>query len=92
MKRLDILAITALVFAIALPDAALAQAYKWRDDKGQIVYSDQPPPKGIPPGKYNVSIWQESFGNYGGKETHPIEIKAGAATEMGELKFKPKAK
>jgi len=46
--------------------------------------------KGIPPGKYQVAIWQEAFGNYGGKDTHPIEIKAGATTDMGELKFKKK--
>lgn len=53
--------------------------------------------KGIPPGKYQVSIWQESFGNYfpdpkDKKETFPVEIKAGAATDLGEMKFKPKPK
>ena len=50
MKHIDIFAIVAVVVAIALPGAALAQAYKWRDEKGQMVYSDQPPPKNIPPG------------------------------------------
>jgi hypothetical protein len=39
-----------LALTIGLPGAALAQAYKWRDEKGQIVYSDQPPPARIPPG------------------------------------------
>lgn len=29
--------------------AAHAQAYKWKDANGRIVYSDQPPPKGTPP-------------------------------------------
>ena len=50
MNRINIFAIGAVVVAIALPGAALAQAYKWRDEKGQMVYSDQPPPKNSPPG------------------------------------------
>ncbi len=44
----------ALVFgitvALGIPGAALAQAYKWRDANGGIVYSDSPPPASIPPG------------------------------------------
>ncbi len=28
--------------------AAHAQAYKWKDANGRIVYSDQPPPRGTP--------------------------------------------
>lgn len=50
MKRINVFAISAVIVVIALPAAALAQAYKWRDEKGQVVYSDQPPPKNIPPG------------------------------------------
>lgn len=50
MQRLKQFAIAAVLIAIGLPSAALAQAYKWRDEKGQTVYSDQPPPKNIPPG------------------------------------------
>ena len=34
--------------SIALPGAALAQAYKWRDEKGGVVFSDTPPPPNIP--------------------------------------------
>ena len=50
MNRIEVLAITAVIAAIAVPGAVWAQAYKWRDEKGQVVYSDQPPPKNIPPG------------------------------------------
>ena len=42
------LAALALGLAIACPGAALAQAYKWRDEKGGIVFSDTPPPPNIP--------------------------------------------
>lgn len=50
MNQLNKFAIAVVLASIVLPGAALAQAYKWRDEKGQIVYSDQPPPKSIPPG------------------------------------------
>ncbi|MEI6236101.1 MAG: hypothetical protein WCT04_23850 [Planctomycetota bacterium] len=46
--------------------------------------------KSLPPGKYKVNIWHESFGNYLKQEAIDVEIKAGAATDMGELKFAPK--
>ncbi len=42
------LAALALGLAIACPGAAFAQAYKWRDEKGGIVFSDTPPPPNIP--------------------------------------------
>lgn len=50
MNQFNRFAVAALLVSIMLPGAALAQSYKWRDEKGQIVYSDQPPPKNIPPG------------------------------------------
>ncbi len=33
---------------LALSTTAQAQAYKWKDANGRIVYSDQAPPKGTP--------------------------------------------
>ena len=47
MKTSRLLALC-LGIAIALPGAALAQAYKWRDEKGGMVFSDTPPPPNIP--------------------------------------------
>ncbi len=46
--------------------------------------------KNLPAGKYKVNVFHESFGNYMKKETIDVEVKAGAATDMGELKFAPK--
>ncbi|MEI6236100.1 MAG: hypothetical protein WCT04_23845 [Planctomycetota bacterium] len=46
--------------------------------------------KNVPAGKYKVNIWHESFGNYMKKETIDVEIKAGAATDLGDVKFQPK--
>lgn len=39
-----------VIVALGIPGAALAQAYKWRDQNGVTVYSDSPPPSNIPPG------------------------------------------
>ena len=50
MKPRHIYFALGLALTIGLPGVALAQAYKWRDEKGQIVYSDQPPPARIAPG------------------------------------------
>ena len=38
-----------MVVALGIPGAAVAQAYKWRDQNGTIVYSDSAPPSNIPP-------------------------------------------
>lgn len=46
--------------------------------------------KNLPAGKYKVNIFHESFGNYMKKDTIDVEVKAGAPTNMGELKFEPK--
>ena len=51
--------------------------------------------KNLPPGKYQVNVWQESFGNYfpdktKKTETFSVEIKAGATTDLGDMKFAPK--
>ena len=46
--------------------------------------------KNLPAGKFKVNVWHESFGNYMQKETIDVEVKAGATTDMGELKFAPK--
>ncbi len=43
--------------------------------------------KNLPAGKYKVNIWHEKCGNYQKKETIDVEIKAGAATDLGELKM-----
>ncbi len=46
--------------------------------------------KHLAPGVYKVNVFHESFGNYMMKETIDIEIKPGATTDLGELKFAPK--
>lgn len=53
--------------------------------------------KNLPAGKYQVNVWQESFGTYFADktkkiETFSVEIKAGTTTDLGEMKFTPKAK
>lgn len=48
MNLLHSFSVLGLAAALALPGAAIAQNYKWRDEKGAIVYSDQPPPSNIP--------------------------------------------
>jgi Domain of unknown function (DUF4124) len=50
MNRTSLACIAALTSLLLLPAIGHAQAYKWRDDKGSIVYSDKPPPSNIPPG------------------------------------------
>ena len=40
--------------------------------------------KGVPPGKYKVNVFQ---GNQGAQDGIDVEIKAGQATDMGEIKF-----
>ena len=50
MNRHSLAGIAALTALLLLPAAAHAQAYKWRDEKGSVVYSDKPPPSNIPPG------------------------------------------
>lgn len=47
MKPLHLIAL-GLGFAVAVPGTTLAQAYKWRDEKGGMVFSDTPPPPNIP--------------------------------------------
>lgn len=94
MKQLDILAITAVILAVGLQGAALAQAYKWRDDKGQIVYSDQPPPKNIPPG--NIIQGPKAASAAKGPATPipvaatPAVATAGAAASAQSTKGAPK--
>jgi len=46
--------------------------------------------KNLPPGKYKLNVWHEKFGNYMKKETIDVEIKPGATTDLGDMKFTPK--
>ena len=39
-----------LTTSLLLPGIASAQLYQWRDTNGRVVFSDTPPPPGIPPG------------------------------------------
>lgn len=49
-RRLSILAtVTALAWVAGAAGSAVAAQYQWRDAKGQMVYSDLPPPSSIPP-------------------------------------------
>lgn len=50
MNRTSLACIAALTALLLLPAIGHAQAYKWRDEKGGIVYSDKGPPPNIPPG------------------------------------------
>lgn len=50
MKHKSLKYMAALIALLLIPVAVQAQAYKWRDEKGGIVYSDKPPPANIPPG------------------------------------------
>ena len=80
MNQLNKLTIVVVLASIVLPGAALAQAYKWRDEKGQIVYSDQPPPKNIPPG----NILQAPKAAPAAKESQsPAVTNAAATTPAG---------
>lgn len=42
--------VVGVIVALGMPGVASAQAYKWRDQNGRIVYSDTPPPTNISPG------------------------------------------
>lgn len=50
--------------------------------------------KGVPAGKQNVVVWQETAGwiNPAKAKGDPIEVKAGAAADAGEFKLEPKKK
>ena len=50
MNRHSLTWLATLAALLLLPAAVHAQAYKWRDEKGSVVYSDKPPPSNIPPG------------------------------------------
>ena len=50
MKSKFLACAAGLVALTLLSAVAHAQAYKWRDEKGSMVYSDKPPPPNIPPG------------------------------------------
>ena len=39
-----------LASSLMLPGIASAQLYQWRDTNGRVVFSDTPPPPGVPPG------------------------------------------
>ena len=50
MNRTSLACTAVLTALLLLPAIGHGQAYKWRDEKGSIVYSDKPPPPNIPPG------------------------------------------
>jgi len=50
MNRGMFLVFGLLVSSLLLPGIASAQLYQWRDTNGRVVFSDTPPPPGIPPG------------------------------------------
>ena len=48
--------------------------------------------KGAPAGKYHIVMWQEETGYFLGEKTNkgvPVEIKAGAMTDLGKFELKP---
>jgi hypothetical protein len=45
--------------------------------------------KQAPAGNYRLVIWQDNGWGPGGKDGEPITIKAGEATDKGDVKFKP---
>lgn len=50
MHRAMFLVFGLLASSLMLPGIASAQLYQWRDTNGRVVFSDTPPPPGIPPG------------------------------------------
>ncbi len=50
MNRTFLACTAAFTALLLLPAIGHAQAYKWRDEKGSVVYSDKPPPSNISPG------------------------------------------
>lgn len=47
--------------------------------------------KGVPAGAQNLAVWQEKVGyvNEGRAKGSPLTVKAGAATDVGEIKLEP---
>lgn len=50
MRRGKLFLLGLLTGCLAVPGAAFAQLYQWRDANGRTVFSDSPPPSSIPPG------------------------------------------
>ncbi len=48
MQREKYLVLSLLAASLLLPGVASAQLYQWRDTNGRVVFSDLPPPPGIP--------------------------------------------
>ena len=67
MKRVLVLATAALVLAGSLANAGQV-VYRWKDDRGNPVNSDRPPPKGV---DYEVISTQSSM-------VRPVDSKEGA--------------
>jgi len=76
LKRVLVLATAALVLAGSLANAGQV-VYRWKDDRGNPVNSDRPPPKGV---DYEVISTQSSM-------VRPVDSKEGAVP----LEVKPSA-
>ena len=50
MRRGKLFLFGLIAGCLAVPGAAFAQLYQWRDANGRTVFSDSPPPPNIPPG------------------------------------------
>lgn len=48
MQHEKYLVLALLAASLVLPGVASAQLYQWRDTNGRVVFSDLPPPPGIP--------------------------------------------
>ena len=48
MQHEKYLVLALLAASLLLPGLASAQLYQWRDTNGRVVFSDLPPPPGIP--------------------------------------------
>jgi len=82
-SRTILIAFGAAAF-LALSATAQAQAYKWKDANGRIVYSDQPPPRGTPA----ANILKAPKGFAAPSATEPP---TGAATTANTASAKPAA-
>ena len=89
MKHHQIFATLGLVLAIGLPGTALSQAYKWRDEKGGMVFSDQPPPSNIP--RANILQAPKLTPSVAAKSGAPATGGASATAPAGKPAPKPAA-
>lgn len=78
-----------LLMLLALPLPAAAELYRWVDEKGQVTYSDQPPPasiKEVQKRKLGNNVFTSEKDTYGARKAasdFPVVIYTGQACGKG---------